>query len=47
MEKDEDELPTVEFFKWTGRNDYVALCEPDSVSVGGGSVLTIQLGSFH
>jgi len=23
-------------FKWTGRNDYVALCEPDSISFGGG-----------
>ncbi|EIW75007.1 TLD-domain-containing protein [Coniophora puteana RWD-64-598 SS2] len=22
--------------KWTGRNDYVALCEPDSISFGGG-----------
>ncbi|KAM5534141.1 hypothetical protein V8D89_012161 [Ganoderma adspersum] len=23
-------------FKWTGRNDYVALCEPDYISFGGG-----------
>ena len=26
----------VRVFKWTGRNDYVALCEPDYVSFGGG-----------
>ncbi|KIM21395.1 hypothetical protein M408DRAFT_333476 [Serendipita vermifera MAFF 305830] len=35
-ETDEDELPVVNFYKWTGRNDYVALCEPDFVSLGGG-----------
>jgi hypothetical protein len=23
-------------FKWTGKNDYVALCEPDYISFGGG-----------
>ena len=23
-------------YKWTGRNDYVTLCEPDSISFGGG-----------
>ena len=23
-------------FKWTGRNDYIALCEPDYISFGGG-----------
>lgn len=28
--------PTVKVFKWTGMNDYVALCEKDSVSFGGG-----------
>lgn len=27
-----------EVFKWTGRNDYVALCEPDYISFGGGWV---------
>ena len=26
----------VRVFKWTGRNDYVALCEPDYISFGGG-----------
>ncbi|KAI0248033.1 TLD-domain-containing protein [Lactifluus subvellereus] len=26
----------VEVFKWTGQNDYVALCEPESISFGGG-----------
>lgn len=27
-----------EVYKWTGKNDYVALCEPDFISFGGGSV---------
>jgi hypothetical protein len=35
-ETDEDDLPEVDVFRWTGRNDYVALCEPDSVTLGGG-----------
>ncbi|KAH9926650.1 TLD-domain-containing protein [Epithele typhae] len=26
----------VKVFKWTGKNDYVALCEPDYISFGGG-----------
>ncbi|KAG6889446.1 hypothetical protein C0992_005166 [Termitomyces sp. T32_za158] len=26
----------VRIFKWTGRNDYVALCEPEYISFGGG-----------
>lgn len=26
----------VQVFKWTGKNDYVALCLPDSISFGGG-----------
>jgi hypothetical protein len=26
----------LEVFKWTGNNDYVALCEPDFISFGGG-----------
>jgi len=25
-------------FKWTGRNDYIALCEPNFISFGGGYV---------
>ncbi len=29
----------VRVFKWTGKNDYVALCEPDYISFGGGCVL--------
>ena len=29
----------VRVFKWTGKNDYVALCEPESISFGGGCVL--------
>lgn len=28
--------PAIKVFKWTGMNDYVALCEKDSVSFGGG-----------
>jgi hypothetical protein len=26
----------VQVFNWTGKNDYVALCEPESISFGGG-----------
>lgn len=26
----------VRVFNWTGKNDYVALCEPESISFGGG-----------
>ena len=26
-------------FKWTGRNEYVALCEPEYISFGGGCVI--------
>ncbi|KAH8093096.1 TLD-domain-containing protein [Cristinia sonorae] len=26
----------LQVFKWTGKNDYVALCEPDYISFGGG-----------
>lgn len=29
----------LDVFKWTGRNDYVALCEPEYISFGGGWVL--------
>jgi hypothetical protein len=36
QEKDGGQLPDVEVYRWTGRNDYVALCEPDFVSLGGG-----------
>ena len=28
----------VRVYKWTGKNDYVALCEPDYLSFGGGCV---------
>lgn len=27
---------SLKIFKWTGRNDYVALCDTDSISFGGG-----------
>jgi hypothetical protein len=27
---------SIHVWKWTGRNDYVALCELDSISFGGG-----------
>jgi len=32
-----------EVFKWTGRNDYVALCEPEYISFGGGYVMCFFL----
>jgi hypothetical protein len=32
----------VRVFKWTGKNDYVALCEPESISFGGGCVLALS-----
>jgi hypothetical protein len=28
----------LDVFKWTGKNDYVALCEPEFISFGGGLV---------
>ncbi|KAH9957275.1 TLD-domain-containing protein, partial [Lactifluus volemus] len=31
-----DDEVKVNVFKWTGKNDYVALCEPESISFGGG-----------
>ena len=33
----------VRVFKWTGKNDYVALCEPESISFGGGCVSPSRL----
>lgn len=30
---------TIRVYKWTGRNDYVALCEPEYLSFGGGQVI--------
>ncbi|KAG2032388.1 TLD-domain-containing protein [Suillus americanus] len=33
---DELEEGTLDVYKWTGRNDYVALCEPGFISFGGG-----------
>lgn len=33
-------------FKWTGKNDYVALCENDYISFGGGLVYLCCV-SFH
>ncbi|KAG1727275.1 TLD-domain-containing protein [Suillus paluster] len=32
----EDSEGTLDVYKWTGRNDYVALCEPGFISFGGG-----------
>ena len=32
----------VSVFKWTGKNDYVALCEPESISFGGGCAMMIS-----
>ena len=28
----------VRVYKWSGKNDYVALCEPEYISFGGGYV---------
>ena len=33
----------VRVFKWTGKNDYVALCEPESISFGGGCASSSRL----
>ena len=30
---------TLRVYKWSGKNDYVALCEPEYISFGGGYVL--------
>src|SRR5258708_1184615 len=35
------------FFKWTGKNDYVALCLPDSISFGGGYVCICGRSAFE
>lgn len=32
--------PEVKVYKWTGKNDYVALCEPGYISFGGGYVFS-------
>ncbi|KZT51900.1 TLD-domain-containing protein, partial [Calocera cornea HHB12733] len=32
----EGDEPTIKVFKWTGKNEYVALCEDDYISFGGG-----------
>lgn len=34
--KQERDNTSVQVFKWTGKNDYVALCESDYISFGGG-----------
>lgn len=34
--KEERDTAAVRVFKWTGQNDYVALCESDYISFGGG-----------
>jgi len=42
--KKEVDDDNVRVFKWTGKNDYVALCEPESISFGGGCVLSLCHG---
>lgn len=37
--------PDVKVYKWTGKNDYVALCEPDYISFGGGCVFSLHLAT--
>ncbi|KAG8807500.1 oxidation resistance protein 1 [Serendipita sp. 399] len=32
----DDPTPDISVYRWTGRNDYIALCEPDFISLGGG-----------
>lgn len=32
---------TLHLYKWTGKNDYVALCEPEYLSFGGGQVIQV------
>lgn len=34
-------------YKWTGRNDYVALCDKDGFSFGGGYVIFIHPAIIH
>lgn len=36
----------LQVFKWTGKNDYVALCEPEFISFGGGCVFLFPKYSF-
>ena len=36
VDKDASDGSGVNVFKWTGRNDYVALCDLDGFSFGGG-----------
>ncbi|KAG8836947.1 oxidation resistance protein 1 [Serendipita sp. 400] len=31
-----DPTPDISVYRWTGKNEYIALCEPDSISLGGG-----------
>ncbi|KAI6161063.1 TLD-domain-containing protein, partial [Pisolithus thermaeus] len=31
-----DTSPPLEIYKWSGKNDYVVLCDPDFISCGGG-----------
>lgn len=33
-------------FNWTGKNDYVALCEPESISFGGGCDTVLFLSAL-
>lgn len=36
----------LDVFNWTGKNDYVAMCEPGYLSFGGGQVFLIS-SHFH
>ena len=44
MDEGEDET-RVRVFKWSGKNDYVALCEPEYLSFGGGYVRSLCLNA--
>lgn len=36
----------VQVYKWTGKNDYFALCETDYISFGGGFVFSLSPSSY-
>lgn len=34
--KEEHALPKIKVFPWTGKNDYMILCNTDFIAIGGG-----------
>lgn len=41
--RDGERQGRLDMYKWTGRNEYVALCEPGFISFGGGYVILLLL----